>query len=131
MNVLGMSRHDVPLKVDPMVDTRIPPSSSSTSALVAARKKPVRPERRTVSHRRTGNKAPESATAINAELIIMIERRERAWSASELAELLGCSDKHIYSLAKSGRIPHLRIGGVIRFDPGATAAWLRERYIAA
>jgi excisionase family DNA binding protein len=48
-----------------------------------------------------------------------------------LAELLGCSGKHIYALAKSGRMPHLRIDGMIRFDPAATARWLRERFIAA
>lgn len=61
----------------------------------------------------------------------MIASKRGAWSAPDLAELLGCSDKHIYELAKSGRMPHLRIDGMIRFDPSATAAWLRERFIAA
>jgi excisionase family DNA binding protein len=66
-----------------------------------------------------------------AEIIAIIAARCGAWSAPDLAKLLGCSVKHIYALAKSGRMPHLRIDGMIRFDPGATAAWLRERFIAA
>ena len=66
-----------------------------------------------------------------ADIIAIIEGRRGAWSAPELAELLGCSGKHIYALAKSGRMPHLRIGGMIRFDPRITASWLRERSIAA
>jgi len=68
---------------------------------------------------------------VEAEIIALIAARRGAWSASGLAELLGCSGKHIYALAKSGRMPHLRIDGMIRFDPAATAQWLRERFIAA
>ena len=71
------------------------------------------------------------STQVEAEIIVVIASKRGAWSASDLAELLGCSDKHIYELAKSGRMPHLRIDGMIRFDPSATAAWLRERYVAA
>ena len=69
--------------------------------------------------------------AASPNLIAMIEGKSGAWSAPELAEILGCTGKHIYALAKSGRMPHLRIGTMIRFDPAATAEWLRKRYIAA
>ena len=74
-----------------------------------------------------------SADMISAStnLIALVEKRSGAWSAPELAELLGCTGKHIYALAKSGRLPHLRIGSMIRFDPAATAEWLRNRFIAA
>ena len=67
----------------------------------------------------------------SANIIVLIEKRAGAWSAPELAELLGCTPKHIYALAKSGRMPHLRIGDMVRFDPAATAEWLRNRFIAA
>jgi excisionase family DNA binding protein len=92
------------------------------------RKKPVRAES-------LGGQNPDNrlfaSKSVEAGLIAIVEGKRGAWSASELAELLGCSGKHIYALAKSGRIPHLRIGGMIRFDPGITGAWLRERSIAA
>lgn len=67
----------------------------------------------------------------SANIIALIEKRSGAWSAPELAELLGCTGKHIYALAKSGRMPHLRIGSMVRFDPTTTADWLRNRFIAA
>jgi excisionase family DNA binding protein len=69
--------------------------------------------------------------AVSPNLIAVIEGKSGAWSAPELAKLLGCTGKHIYALAKSGRLPHLRIGTMIRFDPAATAEWLKKRFIAA
>jgi excisionase family DNA binding protein len=69
--------------------------------------------------------------AVSPNIVALIEGREQAWSARELAKLIGCTGKHIYALAKSGRMPHLRIGGMVRFDPATTAEWLRQRYIAA
>lgn len=69
--------------------------------------------------------------AVSPNIVALIEGRSEAWSARELAKLIGCTGKHIYALAKSGRMPHLRIGGMVRFDPATTAEWLRQRYIAA
>ncbi len=77
------------------------------------------------------NAVPQETAPVQAEIIAVIESRRGAWSAHDLAELLGCSGKHIYALAKSGRMPHLRIDGMIRFDPAATGRWLRERFVAA
>jgi excisionase family DNA binding protein len=77
------------------------------------------------------NATPQETLPVQAEIIAVVESRRGAWSAHDLAELLGCSGKHIYALAKSGRMPHLRIDGMIRFDPAATGRWLRERFIAA
>ena len=76
------------------------------------------------------SQGPNSISA-SANVITLIGSKSGAWSAPELAELLGCTGKHIYALAKSGRMPHLRIGAMVRFDPAATAEWLRKRYIAA
>ena len=70
-------------------------------------------------------------SSVSPNIVALIEGRSEAWSARELASLIGCTGKHIYALAKSGRMPHLRIGGMVRFDPAATAEWLRQRYIAA
>jgi excisionase family DNA binding protein len=60
-------------------------------------------------------------------LAAMVRRRRTAWTADELAEVLSLSTKHIYKLAKRGRMPSLRIGGAIRFDPHATAVWLESK----
>jgi excisionase family DNA binding protein len=62
-------------------------------------------------------------------LTSQIRNRRTAWTAEELAELLALSRKHIYKLAKKGRMPSLRIGGAIRFDPQATANWLEGKTI--
>jgi excisionase family DNA binding protein len=35
----------------------------------------------------------------------------------------------IYDMVAAGRIPYLRFGSSIRFDPIAVAAWLREHTV--
>ena len=89
-------------------------------------------QRRTIdsAHSRRNVTSPEFLS-VESRIIAVIEAKHSAWSAHELAELLGCSGKHIYALAKSGRLPHLRINGMVRFDPAATAQWLREKFVAA
>jgi excisionase family DNA binding protein len=74
----------------------------------------------------------QTASKLNPEsetLVSLVRRRRTAWTAEELAEILSLSRKHIYKLAKKGRMPSLRIGGAIRFDPHATAAWLEAKAI--
>lgn len=68
--------------------------------------------------------SPESES-----LAALVRRRRTAWTAEELAEVLSLSRKHIYKLAKKGRMPSLRIGGAIRFDPHVTATWLESKAI--
>ena len=59
----------------------------------------------------------------------IIRSKGSFWSADELSEVLCISRKHIYKLAKAGRIPHYRISGSVRFDPEAIAQWLEKRSI--
>ena len=47
----------------------------------------------------------------------------------ELAKLLNISERQVYKLAASNRIPSFKIGGFVRFDPSAFAAWLRGRMV--
>jgi len=51
--------------------------------------------------------------------------------AAEVAAIIGCTRKHVYDLAQKGRIPHYRIGGLIRFNPQQIAEWLESFRIAA
>src|SRR5579884_845969 len=56
-----------------------------------------------------------------------IERRGRALTVKELAELIHLSTKQIYALVQGGKVPFYRIDGAIRFDPHHIAEWLRAR----
>ena len=55
-----------------------------------------------------------------------IEDLDRALTACELAKLLGVAKSTLYDRAKSGRIPHIRLGTSIRFDCYEIARWLRR-----
>lgn len=44
----------------------------------------------------------------------------------QLAEHLGTSHRHIRRLIAERRIPYVKVGRLIRFDPGEIAAWLDQ-----
>jgi len=54
-----------------------------------------------------------------------IANHQGALTAKELSELLAISPILLYKMAKTGRIPSLRIGSCVRFCPGTIARWLR------
>jgi excisionase family DNA binding protein len=56
-----------------------------------------------------------------------IERRRKALTVSELAELISLSPKQVYKLVQQGHLPSYRIAGSIRLDPITTAQWLRSQ----
>jgi excisionase family DNA binding protein len=60
-----------------------------------------------------------------------LRKRRTALKVDEVAELLAVTSKHIYKMAHEGRIPSIRIGGAVRFDPHVTAQWLEDASIAA
>jgi len=45
----------------------------------------------------------------------------------ELAARLSTTERHIRRLVNERRIPFVRVGRFIRFDPAQVAAWLEER----
>ena len=45
--------------------------------------------------------------------------------------MLNISERQVYKLAAEHRIPCLKIGGSIRFDPLAVAVWLRQKMAPA
>lgn len=61
-------------------------------------------------------------------LIEQLESRSGAMKVSELCELLGVDDKHIYRMAARGTLPSFHVGGAVRFDPQEVAKWLRLKY---
>jgi excisionase family DNA binding protein len=62
-------------------------------------------------------------------LIESIAARKNALTVEGLAELLNCSEEKLYKDVKKGKIPHFKLGSMIRFDPQKIAAWLQERSI--
>jgi excisionase family DNA binding protein len=61
-------------------------------------------------------------------LIEKLEARSGAMKVTELCELLGVDDKHIYRMAARGSLPSFHVGGAVRFDPQEVAKWLRMKY---
>lgn len=51
----------------------------------------------------------------------------RLLSIDQLADHLGTSPRHIRRLIAERRIPYVKVGRLIRFDPGEIAIWLDER----
>lgn len=42
-----------------------------------------------------------------------------------LAEFLGVSKSWVYQATEAGRIPCVRLGALVRFDPSVIKAWVR------
>lgn len=68
---------------------------------------------------------------VNMKLADSLEKRTTALTVSDVAEVLHVSARQVYSLAASNKIPHMRVGGSIRFDPSEFAAWLRQKMITS
>src|SRR2546426_8154398 len=53
------------------------------------------------------------------------------WDANEVARYLGASRSWVYAQAEAGRLPCVRIVGLLRFDPAAIKALARGEQLAA
>jgi len=51
--------------------------------------------------------------------------------SGELAQRLGVSDRHIRRLVRERRIPYVRWGRVLRFDPAEIDEWVEANRTAA
>jgi excisionase family DNA binding protein len=69
--------------------------------------------------------------AVILDLPTRLEAMDEALTAPKLAKLLGMGRTVVYEMAAAGRIPHFRLGTMIRFDPVQIGQWLRERQIGS
>ncbi len=46
---------------------------------------------------------------------------------NQLADRLGSTPRHVRRLVAERRVPYLKVGRFVRFDPAEIAAWLDER----
>jgi len=56
-----------------------------------------------------------------------VERRVQRtlWDVRDVARYLKASVSWVYKAAERGELPSLRVGGLLRFDPGAVRAFAR------
>jgi excisionase family DNA binding protein len=74
-----------------------------------------------------GQRGGSGRSGSERTIIEEIESRRNALTVDDLAELLSFSPRAIYDMVKQRRIPVMRFGASIRFDPKITADWIRER----
>ena len=53
----------------------------------------------------------------------LIGQLKKLLTAIQLGEYLSVSPKTVFQWSKQGRIPVIRMGSALRFDPKAIAAW--------
>jgi excisionase family DNA binding protein len=68
-----------------------------------------------------------NTTAGSSDLASRIEKLPGALTAAELAAFLNLGKSAVYEMAATGRIPSIKFGATVRFDPATVAAWLRAR----
>ena len=58
--------------------------------------------------------------------MVTAEHLPRLLTIDQVAEHLGTSRRHIRRLIAERRIPYVKVGRLIRFDPSEVAAWLDQ-----
>jgi excisionase family DNA binding protein len=53
----------------------------------------------------------------------------RLLTIDQLAEHLGITTRHVRRLIAERRVPYLKVGKLVRFDPGEIAGWLDGRRV--
>ncbi|WP_348266416.1 helix-turn-helix domain-containing protein [Edaphobacter sp. DSM 109919] len=66
------------------------------------------------------------ASAENS-LARMVEDYGCAITVVQLAKILQCSRGQIYKLIDDKRLPALKVGTMVRLDPGTVADWIRRK----
>jgi len=54
-----------------------------------------------------------------------VQQDERLWKVADVCRYLGKGKTWVYGEVAAGRLPHLRIGGELRFEPATIRAWAR------
>jgi len=51
----------------------------------------------------------------------------RLWTTLDVAEYLRISERSVRTLMRTKRLPSLRIGGAVRFEPAGIASWAKRQ----
>lgn len=55
------------------------------------------------------------------------EHEERLMTVKDVQKMLRASRGWVYAAVQQGKIPHLRLGAMVRFDPVVVRAWLAQQ----
>jgi excisionase family DNA binding protein len=76
-----------------------------------------------VNHAHGADFASLHAAAVPAP--VRVPQDARLWGPAEAATFLNMSESWVYSAARSGVLPAIRLGRAVRFDPATLRAWVR------
>jgi hypothetical protein len=68
---------------------------------------------------------PESAAPVVSGAHVADAPSERLWKVADVAKFLGASESWVRNASASGRLPRMRIGGLVRFHPDQIRAHAR------
>jgi excisionase family DNA binding protein len=57
--------------------------------------------------------------------------QEMLWDANQAAEFMNVSRSWVYQRTEAGLLPHVRLGGLVRFEPAAIRKFLRHDRLSA
>lgn len=55
------------------------------------------------------------------------ERTQALWTLDEVAARLATTTRHVRRLVADRRLPHLKIGRFLRFEPGEVERWIANQ----
>lgn len=62
-----------------------------------------------------------------AERLLFDEHR--VWKTSDVAQFLGCSERMVQDLASVSKIPHMRLGRLLRFSEDSVRKWFASQQV--
>jgi len=62
-------------------------------------------------------------------LVEILDNRANLITVKQLSVLLGSHPQTIYKWIRQRKLPFIRVGGRVKFDPVTIAKWLNERTI--
>lgn len=48
------------------------------------------------------------------------------WNGRQTAKAMDISERTLWQLTKDGKIPHVRIGKLVKYDPSAVREWISK-----
>jgi excisionase family DNA binding protein len=68
----------------------------------------------------------ERSGARQATVMTSDDASDTLWDANDVARYLKVSRSWVYHRAEAGLLPYLRVGALLRFEPAAVRAYVRE-----